>query len=677
MRKILKKVVTAVTTAALALTGIVTFNPVQAAADDYTVKLFIKLPSTVPASDVGVNTWGDSVTVSGNTGEVNKPASWGAGTLPGVTNESDGWASISLTTGGSISGVQFVDTNSGAINDNVWNSQIQAQKLTEAYYDASANKWFKEKACTNEIVKPTLDEIYYVAGSEGLIGANWAATNDLGKMTETSTGVFEVTYTRIPAGAYEFKILQDPVDFGWDHAKVDDDLKLANGNMGVTVSEETGISDVTIKYTAATGKVEVKVVKSAINGADVVEMIKKLPENITLDDEGTVKTVETAYNGLSDEQKALVTNYATLEAALKTIDELKKDAEDSANVIVHFNNSEDWSTVNAYTFVKEDDETSTVLSGEWPGKKIAANTANDGWYSFKLASTKDLYVIFNGDGKQTVDTLIPVNAEGKTEVWITLGDVATEPDGFGNYNLTTDVSTESPEGWTESDISDIPDDADNGDDPDDNDNKEDQTSAWNDAKLKIHVKMPSIDNWEKLGVYLFGTADTFGWAGGSGELAGAWPGAELKQEIGSKTWYAFGGTFTDGYYMAIINNFVSDDDVAQGAVKCQANDLELTDGEYWITIDADEEGNFVANVLTEAPEDYDGEGLADGQINDPDDNNDGDTTDDADDKDDASKDADKEDPASGSTDGLPVAAAMVLAMAGVTAVVVSRKRKVA
>ena len=111
--------------------------------------------------------------------------------------------------------------------------------------------------------------------------------------------------------------------------------------------------------------------------------------------------------------------------------------------------------------------------------------------------------------------------------------------------------------------------------------------------------------------------------------------------------------------MAIINNFVSDAEAAEGAVKAQAKDLELTDGEYWIVLEVAEDGSVVANVSEEAPENYDGTGL--------DEIVEGDTTEDT---------TDDETANGGTGDALPFAVATVAMVAG-AALVVSRKRKVA
>ena len=660
MKKMIKKAIAcAMAFAMVATTAVTNIAKTEVKADDYSCKLYFKVPDGATAGEFGVNSWGEGVTPSGATGTV-VVTPWN-GEFPALTDEGNGFGSITLTATGAIQGVQFVKADGTGYTDGIWNTQIQAQGLTEAYFNTADSKWYKESSFATEILAPVLDEIFYVVGAEGMIGEGWGWNTDNGLMSVVSEGVQAVTFSRIPDGTYEFKIVQDPKDFGWDNQIVDDALKIDNGNMAVTA--DNGVNDITITLDVATKAVTAAVVKSPINGADVVEMIATLPavEDITLADEAAVAAVEAAYEGLSDAEKANVTNYDVLVALRAKLDELQQAADDAANVILHFENALAWETVNAYAF--NDDG---ALLGDWPGKEISANANNEGWYSFKLSCAADFTVIFNGSGKQTVNTDITVAADGVTEAWITMTGELAEPDEFGNANYATTVVTEAPEGWTEGEIEEIiPEDPevpeeDEEEVPEDEETEEeDVPTAWDDAALKIHVLMPEIENWEKLGLYLFGTGENFGWTGGAGELTGAWPGAELKLENDSETWYAFGGTFADGHYMAIINNFVSDAEAAEGAVKAQAKDLELTDGEYWIVLEVAEDGSVVANVSEEAPENYDGTGL--------DEIVEGDTPEDT--KDDETANG-------GTGDALPFAVATVAMVAG-AALVVSRKRKVA
>lgn len=418
---------------------------------------------------------------------------------------------------------------------------------------------------------------------------------------------------------------------------------------------------------------------SAITAADVEALIDEIGD-VTLDSASKIEAAEQAvadYLDVSDNNKtADISNYATLTAARETYDALKEaddKAKEEANekaageLTLYVEKPADWDSVSLWAWTDNGD-----LFKDWPGEALTACENNDGWYKATISVDGITNIIFsNPGGAQTVD----ITGLTAGTYWYTL----VLNDGQDKFEVDT-VVTEAPEGWKEEEKAELetedPTDGDDETGDDETGDDEDTTSAWDDAKLKIHVKMPELENWDALGVYLFGSDENFGWSGS--ELSGAWPGAAMVLENDSETWYAFGGTFADGFYKLIVNNYVSDDEAAEGAIKCQIDPaLDITDGEYWITIDLAEDGTYVATVMTEAPEDYDGTGLSDDQIaEDPTADDTDDATDDAAD-DDTTDDTTGANPASGSTDGLPVAGAMVVVMFSAAVVVASRKRRAA
>ena len=56
---------------------------------------------------------------------------------------------------------------------------------------------------------------YYVAGQEGLCGSDWAVADEANKMTETGSGVYEITYTNVVAGEYQIKVTNGTWDQCW------------------------------------------------------------------------------------------------------------------------------------------------------------------------------------------------------------------------------------------------------------------------------------------------------------------------------------------------------------------------------------------------------------------------------------------------------------------------------
>lgn len=170
------------------------------------------------------------------------------------------WGYVGLDSN-SVEGQQFLTTAGG---DNVWNSAIVAQNLTEAYY-VPGYGWFKEAECENEIKALELqeDEFYIIGGvpqdAEGNAEAlgNWTLANAV-KMTKTSEGVYEVTVS-LTAGTYEFTPVQDPVQFAWEHQYKDYDNNWANYT--ITLEEDSDVVFTVKNPDVTTGKAEVTAVK--------------------------------------------------------------------------------------------------------------------------------------------------------------------------------------------------------------------------------------------------------------------------------------------------------------------------------------------------------------------------------------------------------------------------------
>ena len=180
-----------------------------------------------------------------------------ANTIDGLAGK---WGYVGLDSN-SVEGQQFLTTAGG---DNVWNSAIVAQNLTEAYY-VPGYGWFKEAECENEIKALELqeDEFYIIGGvpqdAEGNAEAlgNWTLANAV-KMTKTSEGVYEVTVS-LTAGTYEFTPVQDPVQFAWEHQYKDYDNNWANYT--ITLEEDSDVVFTVKNPDVTTGKAEVTAVK--------------------------------------------------------------------------------------------------------------------------------------------------------------------------------------------------------------------------------------------------------------------------------------------------------------------------------------------------------------------------------------------------------------------------------
>lgn len=105
-----------------------------------------------------------------------------------------------------------------------------------------------------------------------------------------------------------------------------------------------------------------------------------------------------------------------------TVTETGEDAEDGKyHATFHFVNSENWSSVNLYTWHGAGN---TKLTGGWPGTGVEQDW--DGFYTYTVDYTPEdkngLNFIFSGDSAQTLDLNLTDTAfvDGKAEKWVRL-----------------------------------------------------------------------------------------------------------------------------------------------------------------------------------------------------------------------------------------------------------------
>ena len=110
---------------------------------------------------------------------------------------------------------------------------------------------------------------YYVAGEAGLCGSEWSCNDEANKMTEVSTGIYELTYAGVAAGTYEIKVTNGTWDQCWG------DSASENGNYFITVDVT---SDVVISFDKETESISVALSPVAFNLSDgSVESITLAP----------------------------------------------------------------------------------------------------------------------------------------------------------------------------------------------------------------------------------------------------------------------------------------------------------------------------------------------------------------------------------------------------------------
>lgn len=246
----------------LALAMVVTMFQMQGmeqvfAAENASVKLYFELPKGTSVTDWGVNVWTDAKVTMGDTDHSFRPSSWGKGDtyptlLPDPENSKWGYVVIS----GTIAGLQFVKTDGTKYQ--CWNAEIANQKLPEAYFAPSDEKWYTTADKKTEIQAAEIRNIFILAGDSGLAGSQWKETdtnNEL-KPNTVDTNKYSITYRNVAAGTYSYKILQDPANAGWE--KPWGNGTGSGGNRSVTVEAPADVT-LTIDLTDTTEAKKVEV----------------------------------------------------------------------------------------------------------------------------------------------------------------------------------------------------------------------------------------------------------------------------------------------------------------------------------------------------------------------------------------------------------------------------------
>lgn len=187
---------------------------VQAAEKE--VKLYFELPEGTQAKDWGFNIWGGATVEEADTTNKFKPGNW-SNIVPALkeTQDVSGWGYVTIS--GTVQGIQFVNKDATKVYA-CWNAQIAKGGYAEAYFFPGDEKWYTSSDKTEEIKEPKIRNIFVLAGASGLAGSNWDASDKNNVLTKNSVDetLYSITYTNVPKGTYEYKILQDPENKGWE-----------------------------------------------------------------------------------------------------------------------------------------------------------------------------------------------------------------------------------------------------------------------------------------------------------------------------------------------------------------------------------------------------------------------------------------------------------------------------
>ena len=242
-------------------------STVQAAEKEKNLTIHFMMPSNWGWTTPAVQFWGGTYAVSGNTNIENTDGTeipgWGGakgffmskGNVVGDTTE------YTLSVKGTFTGFQFLDFANPGNNINPGYdsklSQYTEDKPTDVYYIQKDGQWDYYLDATGTTSVPDLpktETTFLLVGN--IPGMAWdpSAKPNFVKSIENEN-IYSITLNAVPAGKYQYKILEDAATKGWDKpwAQNNDNLSLnLNAPADVTLSldktDETKETKVDIAY---------------------------------------------------------------------------------------------------------------------------------------------------------------------------------------------------------------------------------------------------------------------------------------------------------------------------------------------------------------------------------------------------------------------------------------------
>jgi len=242
-------------------------STVQAAEKEKNLTIHFMMPSNWGWTTPAVQFWGGTYAVSGNTNtdstEGTEIPGWGGakgffmskGNVAGDTTE------YTLSVKGTFTGFQFLDfANTGNTVNPAYDSKISQyteDTPTDVYYIQKDGQWdyYLDAAGTTSVPDlPKTETTFLLVGN--IPGMAWdpSAKPNFVKSIENEN-IYSITLNAVPAGKYQYKILEDAATKGWDKpwAQNNDNLSLnLNAPADVTLSldktDETKETKVDIAY---------------------------------------------------------------------------------------------------------------------------------------------------------------------------------------------------------------------------------------------------------------------------------------------------------------------------------------------------------------------------------------------------------------------------------------------
>ena len=242
-------------------------STVQAAEKEKNLTIHFMMPSNWGWTTPAIQFWGGTATVTGNTNtesvDGTKIPGWGEakgffmskGNVAGDTTE------YTLSVKGTFTGFQFLDfANTGNTVNPAYDSKISQyteDTPTDVYYIQKDGQWDYYLDATGTTSVPDLpktETTFLLVGN--IPGMAWdpSAKPNFVKSIENEN-IYSITLNAVPAGKYQYKILEDAATKGWDKpwAQNNDNLSLnLNAPADVTLSldktDETKETKVDIAY---------------------------------------------------------------------------------------------------------------------------------------------------------------------------------------------------------------------------------------------------------------------------------------------------------------------------------------------------------------------------------------------------------------------------------------------
>lgn len=317
-------------------------STVQAAENEKNLTIHFMMPSNWGWTTPAIQFWGGTAAVTGNTNTESPDGTeipeWGGAKGFFMTQTGD-TTEYTLSVKGTFTGFQFLDFDNPGNNKNPGYdsklSQYTEDTPTDVYYIQKDGQWDYYLDATGTTSVPDLpktETTFLLVGN--IPGMAWdpSAKPNFVKSSENEN-IYSITLNAVPAGKYQYKILEDAATKGWDKpwAQNNDNLSLnLNAPADVTLSldktdktKETKVNiayikDLVVEVPAQIQKgvtMELPVTGTYYgddgnvqNGVSVTYTAKT--EGITLNGneilvplsyEGTEVTVVAAYNGIEKE----------------------------------------------------------------------------------------------------------------------------------------------------------------------------------------------------------------------------------------------------------------------------------------------------------------------------------------------------------------------------------------